>query len=475
MVHIGPLKGILKPEQGQVGDALYHLMQVGLVEHLGDSTYRIPRALARKLNLYVAGALPRSKSMSLLKRFAQNVSFDTDDSGGVALTNKIQIRLATGSSIPEEDLVFVTASMLFKAGWQRYRLGQYSAALALLRRAFHVIDRVQDDSARLEVVRFYGLAAARERMDKDVRAACGYLGKPAGFHHQFREKAKAMRLFIQAFSYKCKAQFKTALPIYEDALKTLPEGGFNDGQRSQMLNEAVQCILRTEPVDYKRALEMAELSCSIRETPNTIDVLLRALLAQTYSDESISIKDRDRNISAMERWESRLKEKSEAGRFSFYARRLIDRLEAEAINEVFASHKPYPALDLSRVISICDTAYFDFDEDALLWRKWDLMLLDEKSRDWESLHSEAEKYLATGGPNKMGRGNAARIFILTFNMSDEQERRLAFAELDKYRGDGTLPKAVAADIRRQLGEGDLSQCRVIGRLTKRGPRLQWDD
>jgi hypothetical protein len=324
-------------------------------------------------------------------------------------------------------------------------------------------------------VRFFALAAAREFADEDVEAARRFLGKPGSFHHRLDEKVRAMSLFIQAFAYKCKSQFGAALPLYEEALDALPEGSFNDGQRSQMLNEAVQCILRVEPLDSRRALEMAKRSCAIRETPNTMDVLLRALLAQTYFDDTATQEEIHSNLTLIDHWEARLKEKCEAGNLSFYVRRLVDRLEAEAVDAVVAPSIPFPGLDLSQVVAVCHEAFMRFQDDALLWRKWDLMLLDEANRDWEKLHAEASSYLRRGSLNRMGRGNAARIRILTFDMSDPLSRREAKTELEKYRADGTLPKAVASDIRRHLDADDLRQSRVLGPSLRRGLRLQWDD
>jgi len=464
--HIDSLKEIFVDDSVHIGDAVYHLVQAGLVEHLSESTYRIPKALARKLNLYVKGALPRSQSMELLRRFASHTLREGEGYSALALNNRLQLQLSMGEAIPEEDLIFVTAAMLFKAGWQRYRLGQFRAALVMLRRAFDCIDRVQDDASRLEIIRYYGLAAAKELSGADVTAAVRYLNKAGNFSSRL-EKVRATALYIQASEKKANSQFDTALELYQEAIDKLPEGTFNDSLRSRMLNEATQCVLRIEPINTQLALSMAERSCAIRGNANSIDMLLRALLRRTYYDPATPEEEIKRNIASMVEWEARLRQKCEAGGLSFYERRVIDRLEAEAIDAVLATSFEFPSLDLSRPINLCEQAFCKFREDAILWNKWDLLLLDEKNRDWGALHEEVGRYLAEAGHSKMNRGNAARIHILTQDISTEAGRKQAIVELDRYKADGTLPRTVASDIRRQLDAGDKRNSRLIGLTVKR--------
>jgi len=470
VLHLESLNEIMEGEAGHVGEAVFRLVEVGLVEHLSESTYRVPRALARKLNIYMTGNVNRPKSNDLLRRFARSVPVGHDEFGGVLLTNRIQVQLATESPIDADDQVFVTAAMLFKAGWQRYRLGQYGAAVPLLRRAFGFIDRVRDESTKLEIIRFYGLSAGREHLEDDVAAACAYLVRAGNFHHRLDARVKAMELFIRGFSLKSNSQFQQALPFYEEALQVLPDGGHNDSQRAQMMNESVQCLLRIEPVDYARAIDLAERLCTLRETPNNLDVLLRTLLGQTYYDPTAGRDIIARNFVEMDRREALLQAKCAGSALSFFEFRVIDRLEAEAVEAVVGANLPYPGLDLTRVIARCERAYTQYRDDALLWRKWDLMLLTEVGRNWDALHREATRYLLQGGVNRMAKGNSARVRIMTFNLSDESEHRLAYVELEKYKADGTLPRSVVADIRRQLDAGDQRGARVLDKLVKRGLR-----
>lgn len=471
VVHLETLNEIFNEVDQNVGDALYHLIEVGLVEHLMESTYRIPRALARKLNIFVAGKLPRSQTNDHLRRFARGVDVGADEFGGVTLTNRIHAQLATNEPIADEDKVFITASMLFKAGWQRYRLAEYSAALPLLRRAFGTVDRVRDDSTKLEIVRFFGLSAGREHSESDVDAACRFLLREGSFQHRFRMKVRAMERFIRGFALKSDSKFDEALPCYEEALELLPEGGLNDNQRSQLMNEIVQCLLRIEPVNYGRAVALGRRLYRLRETPNNIDVLLRSLLGQTYYDPSASNDVVQQNLVEMAKLEQLLCNKCEGSSLSFYAFRRIDRLEAETVHAVLAGSLPYPSLDLSAVIGSCTDAYLKYGDEALLWRKWDLMLLNEVERNWDSLHLEAAEYLRRGSKNRMGRGNAARIKILTYDLSISENIRIARAELDKFRTDGTLPQSVATDLRRQIDAGDQHNSRVLGKFVNRGLRI----
>jgi len=467
VVHLDTLHEIFKDSSEGVGDVLYHLNQVGLVEHLTDSTYRIPRALARKLNIFVAGKLPRSKTNEYLRRFAQTVDVGPDEYGGVTLTNRIQAKLVTNQPIVEDDRVFITASMLFKAGWQRYRLAEYKPALSLLRRAFSMVARVRDDATKIEITRFFGLAAGREQSNEDVEAACRFLLGPSNVHHRFGPKARAMERFLRGFALKCDSQFDRAIPYYEEALELLPEGGINDVQRSQSLNEMIQCLLRIDPVDYNRAVELGWQLYSLRETPNNIDVLLRALLGQTYFDQGAKAETIQKNLAKIEMLERKLREKCEGSSLSFYAFRLIDRLEAQAIHGLLEGGLAYPSLDLSPIIVMCTDAYAKYGEEALLWKKWALMLMNEVGRDWDYLHQEATQYLLQGSMSRMSKGNAVRIKILTYDLSIPENSRMARAELDKYRTDGTLPRTVVADIRRQLDAGDQRNSRILSKFTQK--------
>jgi tetratricopeptide (TPR) repeat protein len=466
---IAALEDIFEHDKARVGEWLYRLTQVGLVEALSESVYRVPRALARRLNTFLAGAASRTRSHELLKRFARSVDVGADEHGGVILTNRLQAKLATDTEIDEEDIVFVTTAMLFRSGWQRYRLGQYSSALKLLRRAFGGIDRVRDDSTKLEICRYYGLCAGREHSDHDVDAACAYLAQSQHFHHRFGDKVRAMELFIRAFALKSDSQFALALPRYEEAIALLPEGAA-DIQRSQMMNEMIQCLLRIEPVDYKRAKDLGVRLCALRETPNNIDAFLRALLGETYYSPGVGKKVVRENLSQMNQWEARLKAKCESSNLSFYTHRVIDRKEADAIEAVLAVGADFPALDLTAAIALAREAYGRYRDESLVWRRWDLMLLTELGRDWVKLHQEAHEYLVRSAPNRMARGNAARVKILTFDLSDEVERRTAFAELEKYRNDRTLPRSVAQDIKRQLDSGDQRHKRVLDKMIRRGLR-----
>jgi tetratricopeptide (TPR) repeat protein len=284
-------------------------------------------------------------------------------------------------------------------------------------------------------------------------------------------KVRAMERFIRGFALKSDSKFDEALTCYEKALEYLPEGGLNDNQRSQLMNEIVQCLLRIEPVNYGRAVDLGRRLYRLRETPNNIDVLLRSLLGQTYYDPSASNDVVQQNLVEMEKFEQLLRNKCEGSSLSFYAFRRIDRLEAETIHTVLAGSLPYPSLDLSAVIGSCTDAYLKYGDEALLWRKWDLMLLNEVERNWDSLHLEAAEYLRRGSKNRMGRGNAARIKILTYDLSISENIRIARVELDKFRTDGTLPQSVATDLRRQIDAGDQHNSRVLGKFVNRGLRI----
>ncbi|MBV7426781.1 MULTISPECIES: toll/interleukin-1 receptor domain-containing protein [unclassified Acidovorax] len=458
--HIDTFNELFKQGGTEIGASLYTLVQLGLVEHLSESTYRVPPALRRKLNFYLVNSDLRQQTAALLKRYAKFVEIGNDETGAVALTNLLHIRLNTDTTIVEEDSSFVTAAMLFKVGWQKYRKTQYGAALNLLKRAFQKLPRVKDESTKLEIARYYGLAAAREGSDSDLAVAIRFLSRAQNFIPRVFDKAKPIASFLRGFSYRLNQQFSEALECYEQSLSELPDGAYMDAQRSVVMNEMVQCLLKLNTPEYAKAVAMAEKACAIRSTANNLDVLLRALLAQTFEDSDISEEQVQRNFEEMDRREHQLRVQCEVSHLSFHSSRVVDRLVKEAIENVNVDNLPFGALDLTDPIRMSHEAYLRYQEEAILSRKWDLMLQTEVGRDWSALHAEVSRYLDQGSLNRLGRGVAARIRILTFNMTVELERRAAYAELEKYRANNTIPRSVATDIRRKLDLGDLRNTRL---------------
>lgn len=452
VAHFETLEELFEHTGKEFGQHLYSLIQLGLVEHLSESTYRIPPALRRKLNFYILNPELRKKTQDLLKRYARNIKIGADENGGITLSNSIQIRLSTDADIPPEDLVFVTGAMLFKAGWQRYRRRQHGPALGLFKRAFVQIKQIRDDSTKIEVARYLGLAAAREGVDTDVELACTYLSRGIDFAIRMRDRAHATALFIRGFSCRQNQEFSDACSFFEESLSILPPTPNNAHQRSQILNEFVQCLLKLDNPDYCHAVTLSRQLVGLRETPNNLDVLLRALLAQTYHDPNLSEKEKQLNFSEINTLEDQLRVKCESGNLSFYAFRVVSRLEEEALERVRVGNLPFGGLDLSESIRICSDAYEALQEEALLCKKWDLLLHTEKNRDWAALHSEVTTHLTSGQLNRIGKSIATRIRILTHDFSNPSNAAVARGELDKYRNNKTLPKQIAEELRRKLND-----------------------
>ena len=460
VAHFDTLEEIFKG-QIEFAEDLYELVQLGMVEHLTESTFRIPPAFRRKLNFYLINPELKKRTSALLRRYAKEVEIGDDAYGGITLTNNLQIKLSMDVEVSERDLAFVTGAMLFKAGWERYRRHQHAAALKLFRRAYGKMEFIPDETAKLEVARFYGLACAREGVTSEMTIPCAYLSKISNFSERIRDKARAASLFIQGFSCRLNQDFIRACELFEQSLDILPAYGGTDHQRSQILNELVQCLLKLSVPEYSRAVDLARTLCSFRETPNNLDVLLRALLAQTYYQADISEEQIQKNFKEIARREHQLKIKCEGSNLSFYVARVVDRLEKERLEDVRADNLPYGSLDLSVPIRMCEEAFIVFQEQALLCRKWDLMLHNEKDRDWHTLHLEATSYLESGTLDRRGQGIAARIRILTFDFNNYANKAKARAELDKYRKSQVIPHAVAADIARKIDMEDFSEYRML--------------
>lgn len=211
----------------------------------------------------------------------------------------------------------------------------------------------------------------------------------------------------------------------------LPEASNTDQQRSVILNELVQSILRLPSPDYQRAVELAEISCSIRTTPNGLDTLLRAILAQTFRDPQVTSDQVAANYLKIDRREEELRQKCEGTDLGFYTARLVDRLEQEEYKRAKLENSKFGELNLSVPIQLCIEEYAKHKESIILNRKWELLLRTEVARDWPTLHREASEYLMSGTLNRANRSAATRIRLLTFDMSNIEQRKVAFAELEK--------------------------------------------
>lgn len=465
--HYDTLSELFSEQAVQVGDALYELVHMGLVEHLSESTYRVPSAFRRKLNFYLVKPELRAHTDQILRRFAKTIQIGEDEWGGVSLSNSLHIKLATESPIEPRDLTFVTAGMLFKAGWHKYRKGQSGAALQLFRRSFAMVADVKDESTKLEITRFYGLAAAREASASDITNAISFLSKPGNFSPRFAQRAMSFAPFIRGLSHRLNQEFEAARNEFEDALEALPEGGAIDHQRSIVLNELVQCLLKITPTDYTRAVSLAQQSCALRGTPNSLDILLRALLAQTYEDPHLTPEQVEANRAEITRREVQLEAKCQQSDISFYVARLVERLERQEYSRVRKLGLGFGAVDLAEPIQLCAKGYANTGEHVLLTKKWDLMLRTETGRDWTQLHQEATAFLEDGSLGRTARGVASRIRILTFDLSDPVKMRQAYGELDKARANGTIPKPAATKIRTNLDLGSkLSSSRLSEVLTE---------
>lgn len=459
--HYDTLRELFNEQAIQVGDALYELVHMGLVEHLSESTYRVPPAFRRKLNFYLVKPDLRAQTDQILRRFARTIQIGEDEWGGVSLSNTLHIKLTADSPIEQRDLAFVTAGMLFKAGWHKYRKGQFGAALQLLRRAFAMNSDVKDDSAKLEITRFYGLAAAREGAAHDIDKAISFLSKSGSFSPRIAQRAVSFAPFIRGLSHRLNQEFELARNEFEDALNALPEDGAVDHQRSIVLNELVQCLLKIAPTEYSRAVDLAQQSCALRGTPNSLDILLRALLAQTYEDPHLTPAQVAFNHAEITRREIQLEAKCQQSDVSFYVARVTERLERQEYSRVRKLGLGFGAVDLTKPIELCAQGYVSTGEHVLLTKKWDLMLRTEAGRNWTQLHQEASTFLEDGSLGRTARGVASRIRILTFDLNDPNKTRQAYSELERSRANGTIPKLAATEIRKKLDLGSkLSSSRL---------------
>lgn len=272
---------------------LYGLRSQGLIEQLADGLYRIPPLIQRRLGdaLWTKSSQTISDVDSLLQIFAKRVEVAKTEYGAIYATNAINISLRAGhGKIAPEYEAYLTTSMLFKAGLDRYRNNQYKLANQILKRAITRLKENRgfvDITTKIEISRFAGLAAARSKDKLAVNSACLYL-EDSFSDTKRQQSALAMSHFIKGFAARMEHFYVDAKNHYHSALHCLAHESYANRQRGAIYTELANVYLRLTPPDYKRALDFAKKAFEQNDVTHTLNAYIHTLIGFTFLSGEIT-------------------------------------------------------------------------------------------------------------------------------------------------------------------------------------------
>jgi hypothetical protein len=251
--------------QGYGSYDLYGMLQYGVFEQLSDRLLRIPPLLQRRLGFILWASSPAPQLDKVLQDFASREHEIDDGHGMVYMANKAAASLRLNSQIPTYIEPFISISMLFKTGVERYIEEEYEVAHSILRRAMD----------QLKIARYYGLAAARIRNDPDVEKAYSFLSSRFTSSKKSRQ-AQAMAAFLYGFRFRVQGHHKDALVEFEAAHSILKDISYAARQHGAVLTEISRSNLRLNPPKLDAAVRAAEKAYERQDALHNLNSLVKA-------------------------------------------------------------------------------------------------------------------------------------------------------------------------------------------------------
>lgn len=275
------LDEILQPIVSESGAIdLYTMRDQGLVEQLSDGVYRIPPLVQRRLGDALWKSIDTRDVDALFENFSKKVLINRSEYGAIYASNAAVAVTRSGEDVGKDFERYLTVSMLFKTGLDRYTNRQWKLANRTLQR---VLMRLKDNNgsvdvnSQIEIARYAGLAAARCSEKQIVDEACAFL--MSKFSKTKRsQSAKAMAQFVRGFMYRIGRLYLQAITEFESALQLLNNEKHVERQRAAVFTELASTYLRTQPPQFDNALKMARAAFAEKDVTHTLNALIHALV-----------------------------------------------------------------------------------------------------------------------------------------------------------------------------------------------------
>lgn len=271
---------------------LNRCLEFGLIEIPNESMYRIPRLILRRLVTRLAFAQGNtSESIGRHERLARLVNSTIRQKPDEPIFERIETRirselLSTGESTGQYSN-FVTAAYLLHAGIRSYDRQDFAAALKLLRACNRQKKQLPELNTRCVMLRYFGLAAAREDVNPDLQQAVELLRaentEAKKSHARINPMADAE--FVLGFSNRLKEQWFDAIKYYKNSLKYLIDDG---GRRiGDCHREMAECYLHMGSSYYADARFHAEEAYKSNDNIMSLDIWVKVLIESVWNDENL--------------------------------------------------------------------------------------------------------------------------------------------------------------------------------------------
>jgi tetratricopeptide (TPR) repeat protein len=321
--------------QADLHTVLGELLDLGLIEAPGEGLYRVPRLVVRRLDIHLnlRDALS-SDTLVLQDRFKRLFAKSADTNAREPLIDKIETRvrahLLTGAPVNDSPLAkFITASYLLQAGIRAYDRQDYSSSLKLLRDCVRHKNEFPEINTRCVMLRYFGLAAAREEKTVEIQQAVEHLIKEgkSGAWKRSRVNPEADAEFVLGFACRLSQRWTDACKHFLKALVRMEQDG--SSRIGDCHRELAECYLHEQVPNYAEARSHATKAYESRDTIMTLDILVKALTASCWNDTKLTESERATLESKLDNYFDRLQALSTAlGMGMWHQRKAEDLMQS---------------------------------------------------------------------------------------------------------------------------------------------------
>jgi hypothetical protein len=424
------LDEIVKPICDAKGYDLYQLLEIGFVELLSDGVYRIPPLLQRRLGNVLFRGVDKEKFDARLKAFAVHMPIADKEYDSITIKNKITAQLISDIPQAPDFAVFVTPSVLFKAGWRSYQRSDYSVAHKTFSRAFARIRDVLDVQAKIEIVRFFGLACARQSDEDGFHQAIQTLSDVARMP-KFASSANAMVHFLKGFKFRLARLYPDAIEEFTKGERYLRDSRFAASQKGAILAELALAREKSRsPASLPLAVEAARESFKVNPVIPTLDTLVRVLIHQCFNDDTVAQTTFDSNTAEIDLLIADLSGRCDSvGDARHFLRKA--QLEAEWAEHDYKNIFGNPVdRDLGKAVFFAEKAYEKNMRTDIQSVVWKYKFLDAMT-DWSNdIEQQTLEVLSAHSTSRIHFDHALKYYVLSIARRDVENAK---KELRRFR------------------------------------------
>ena len=428
------------------------LLDLGLLEVPSDALYRVPRLVVRRLDIRLdVKAAPSSDSLVIHDRFKRLFEKGLVAGAKEPLIDRIEARvraaLLTGTSASDSHVAkFITASYLLQAGIRAYDKQDYEGALRLLRDCVRHRSEFPEINTRCVMLRYFGLAAAREDKTADTQQAVELLLREgqSGAWRKSRVNPEADAEFVRGFACRLSERWFDACKHYLKALKRMEEDG--SSRLGDCHREIAECYLHEQVPNYREARFHAIRAYESRDTIMALDIVVKALTASCWNDASLTDREKAELETKLDNYLDKLQELSTSLGMGLWHQRKAEDLmqsgELTDLEQALLYAKEALAISLRQ------------DFHPLIWK---LLIMLQTDSHLNELVQVASAAIANHRFNARTRSVAARYLVgayIQLGYFNDAQR-----SFDHYRSG--FPPGVATTIQASIRARNIADARWL--------------